>query len=189
MRKNILLIAAMAFSLTVTGCIGAGPVSDITPPAGENMFPRLTGTNLNGNEIVAPHELSGDYKLLLIAFQREQQSEIDTWLSEVKDMEARYPAFRYYEIPLIYEAGMVTRLWANNGMRSGIQNETARQKTITVYTDRTQFFELMNMEKNSIYAVLVNNKNEIIWRAAGPATSEKLQDLKSRVGGKDDSTG
>ena len=73
------------------------------------------------------------------------------------------------------------RGWVNNGMRSGIPSEKARERTITVYTEREKFLGMMNMQTDNIYTLLVNQDGEILWRAEGDATDEKIRDLKTAI--------
>ncbi len=166
-------------TLFLSACIGSGSVSDVNDPQQQNTFPTLRGIDLTGEEQIIPSKLDGDKKLLLIAFQREQQQQIDTWLNVVKDIEAANNNFRYYEVPVIYEGSAPFRFWVNNGMRSGIQDQTARERTITVYTDRDKFFDIMEMNEDSIYAVLVDQNDQIVWRSSGVSTDEKINELQT----------
>lgn len=55
-------------------------------------FPELKASNLEGRSFALPADFEGERNLLLIAFQREQQQQIDTWLKEMKRFEGRTPA-------------------------------------------------------------------------------------------------
>ena len=141
------------------------------------MFPILSGKNLYGTEYNIPDDLEGKKKLLLVAFKQEQQEQVNTWLDAVKDIETAHKDFRYYELPVIYEGSAPFRFWVNNGMRSGIQDPTARERTITVYTDRDKFWAITNTSEDNIYAFLVDDSGEIIWRTEGVATPDHISDL------------
>jgi len=71
----VILATALAFmpvaGLLVTAAHAAAPVAH---------FPPVTSENLSGKTFHLPADLEGDRNLLLIAFQREQQKNIDTWL-------------------------------------------------------------------------------------------------------------
>ena len=70
--------------------------------------------------------------LVIIAFKREQQNEVDSWIKETKPILQENSALSFYEIPLIYELSTLSRMWINNGMRFGVSNKVARKHTITV---------------------------------------------------------
>ena len=113
-----------------------------------------------------------------MAFKRKQQSEVDTWIKELDPILAKNSQISFYEIPLIYELSTFKRMWVNNGMRFGISDPIARKRTITVYTDRDEFFKITRMKEDSIYALLVNNSGKILWRVGGAANDKKIADLR-----------
>ena len=174
----------------MTSCIGAGNVSAIQKQSGNSdkssqmAFPKMSGLDLHGETIAVPSDLEGQFQIVSIAFLRKQQTEVNTWIdaydNAVQSGLLSKDDVRYYELPVIYEMNAVGRFWANNGMRSGIQDEAARTRTITIYTDRDQFFDIMDMSENSIYTILLDSKGHVLWRQAGALpqdTNELPQDL------------
>jgi len=87
----------------------------------------------------------------------------------------------FYEIPLIYELSVFKRMFLNNGMRFGITDEVARKRTITVYTNRQEFFKITQMKEEQIYALLIDDNGKIIWRVVGIADDKKISDLKKII--------
>ncbi len=162
----------ICLTLPLSGCIGSGSISDVSAPAQQNSFPQLKGIDLTGEERTIPNGLEGEPILLLVAFEQEQQTQVNTWIDIAREIESTHPQFRYYEIPLIYEGSAPFRFWVNNGMRSGIQDPIARMRTITVYTDREKFFEITGMAKDTVYAVLIDSDGKIIWQTDGAASQD-----------------
>jgi hypothetical protein len=84
--KVILFLAATALS---TMTIGWGDVMNIKSErptaAPEGTFPKLTAANLEKQAFSLPEDFAGDRNLLLIAFQREQQQNVDTWQDSSQD--------------------------------------------------------------------------------------------------------
>jgi len=162
------------------GCIGAGKNSSLQfQEEGPQSLPVMTGINLVGEEITLPRQLKGQRNILAFAFEQEQQEDVNSWIPVGEELENAYPDVRFYEVPVIYEMGAVSRMWVNNGMRSGIPSDQARERTITVYTDRDKFLNHMEMNKESIYVVVANPQGEVLWREKGPATDKKVQALKN----------
>jgi hypothetical protein len=176
----IKFLSIIIMTVSLSACIGSGKNSDLASN-GQNMFPSMTGIDLLGEERPLPDSFEGEFNIVSIAFQREQQENVNTWIEAVKPVLAENDNVRYYEVPLIYEMNAMMRGWVNNGMRSGLPSEEARERTITVYTDREKFFDMMNMNEDTIYTLLLNKKGEILWRAEGDATEEKMAELISKI--------
>ena len=164
-------------TLTLSACIGAGSNTPITKPA-QDQFPTLSGIDLLGEERALPQSFKGRFNLIAIGFEREHQRDINSWIDIADNIAQTSPDFRFYEVPVIYELSALSRMWVNNGMRSGIPDEKARERTITVYTDRERFLKFMDMRSDDIYVLLVDHKGSIIWRHKGSTTPNSINMLK-----------
>lgn len=168
-----MVLGAWLFS----GCIGAGPVSNVVT-RGSKKFPALKGTNLQGVEIDVPAGLQGKPRLVAVAFLREQQEDVDTWVAHLDELRKNHPKLSFYEIPMVYKGNVLFRFWLNNGMRSGIPDEQKRRSTITVYTDVEAFLKEVGASTNrQIQVFLLDDEGTIVGRAAGAYSSEKATEL------------
>ena len=131
------IVVGVLGAMSVAGCIPAGENSSIQTagPAGV-MFPEVVGIDLEGDEVTLPGGFAGRRNLVAVAFERNQQPVVDTWIAAAEPLLARDPGLRLYEVPTIYESTALLRLWANNAMRSSITDPVARRRTVTVYLDR-----------------------------------------------------
>ena len=168
-------------ALTLTGCIPSGTNSAIVSAGQPGLvFPQVVGINLDGDSVTVPDDLEGELNLVAVAFERNQQVLVDTWIAEADRLSERYPGLRFYEVPTIYQAQPLFRLWVNNGMRSGITDSTARRRTVTVYVDREQFIhELAIPDLSDIHVLLLDDSGRVLWRAAGPADDESIASLSA----------
>lgn len=198
MKINIALLIVL---ITLQSCIGAGQNSKIV--GGEviktnatkissikkslpksivgESFPQLTGIDLQGNQRQLPQSFSGKLNLVVLAFKREQQVEVDGWIKTFAEISPKNPQINFYEVPLIYELSAPSRWWINNGMRRGVTDEVARSRTITVYTDRTKFFAITKMKSEKIYALLIDKSGKVLWQSEGPSTPESTKDLQKLI--------
>ena len=167
-------------TMTLFGCIGSGQNSPISAQ-NEKTFPGVTGIDLEGKDRQLPAAFSGRKNLVAVAFEREHQDAVNTWIPFAESQMASDPDVRFYEVPLIYEMMGITRMWVNNGMRSGIPDPAARERTITVYTDRDVFTKALNMSTDRIYMLLVDDTGKILWRAEGPRTDALEKSLKAAL--------
>jgi hypothetical protein len=104
---------------------GLGLASDTVVDGGAR-FPRLIASNLEKRTFTLPDDFEGSRNLLLVAFQREQQQQVDTWLREMKQFEGLDPEFRYYELPTIQSPNRLVRWFIDTGMRRDIPDKKAR---------------------------------------------------------------
>lgn len=146
----------LATAAIVTACRHS-PVRAISEN-GAALFPSVSGENLHGETVTFPDDLKGNPALVLVAFKREQQAEVDTWLEQIDAFEAAIPGIRVVETPTISSTRWGWFAWfIDGGMRSGIPDDAARTRTITLYTDVIKFREALGMETDGqIYAVLLD---------------------------------
>jgi hypothetical protein len=142
------------------------------------QFPTVSGSNLKRRKLTLPQDLQGEQNLVLIAFQQWQQAQIDTWIPFARQLEEAYPAVRYYELPTIQRLNTLARTFINEGMRAGIPDVVARERTITLYLDKKAFREALQLpDEDNIYALLLDRQGRILWRAEGSFTPEQGESL------------
>lgn len=177
----ILRLALIAGLLVV----GAGLTWKIMPSKSkllvlrdEPHFPVVSGFNLDRQEFEFPRDFGGDYNLVMVPFQRYHQQIVNTWIPFAQEVEASFPGFIYYELPTIYEMPALSRTFLNEGMRAGIPDQTARERTITLYLNKDTFKSALGIpSEDDIYLFLVNRSGEILWSTTGTYTAEKADGL------------
>ena len=168
--------ARALLSTLLLGTMGAGnmPQSD----ANSARFPKLTATNLENREFHLPQDFAGERNLVLIAFQRDQQKSLDTWLREMPRFQQADAGFQYYELPTIDRLNGLARWFIDSGMRRGIPDKNARARTITLYIDKKPFEESLQLPtEQTVYALLVDRSGKVLWRAEGPFDESKGEGL------------
>ena len=142
-------------------------------------FPTIHASNLERRAFRLPSDFEGERNLVLIAFERDQQENVQTWMPEVKRLLRTYPKLRFYELPAIRRGNPLFRSWIDNAMRAGIPDRETREQTITLYLDKSAFREALGLpHEQNIYALLVDRTGRILWRADGLCTPEKMRDLE-----------
>lgn len=53
-------------------------------------FPQVTGENLNGRRFEIPIQLDAPFSILLVAFYRRQQDDVNTWLDTAREIAAAH---------------------------------------------------------------------------------------------------
>jgi hypothetical protein len=148
-------------------------------------FPPLKASNLNGQELQLPLDFQGDLNLVLIAFRREQQNNVDTWLAQLPKIRQGHPKLAYYELPTISRLNPLTRWFIDKGMRGGIPDKQQRARTITLYIDKKPFREALQLpSEDRIYALLLNKAGEVVWRADGDYCEASGKSLEKFLAGR-----
>lgn len=143
-----------------------------------DFFPTVTGKNLTGQTFTFPENLEKEYNLIAVAFLREQQADVDTWIPRMEALEQQDPQFALFEVPTIREMNAFSRWFIFQGMRSGIPPQQARLRTVTVHIDKEPFKKALGIQtENSIHLYLTDRQGRILWQTEGPWSEEKHQQL------------
>jgi hypothetical protein len=138
------------------------------------QFPKVSGRNLDREHLTFPEDFTGQYNIVLIAFQQWQQTTVNTWLPFVRDQIAVHDGLTYYEFPVIQSMNMLSRWFINEGMRAGIPDPVARQKTITLYLNKRAFRNALDITtEQEITILLVDHDGQVLARSQGQFTPEK----------------
>lgn len=168
-------------TLMLTGCSGS-PLSGQPFDPAAPRFPITAGDNLNQRRIEIPAGLDAPYNLLMVAFLREQQEDVDTWLPTAREIAADHANVEYYELPTVFNGGPLFKMFLDGGMRSGIPAFAARDRTITLYLDTDKFRDLAGIDGSErIWVGLVDREGRVYWSARGPADEAKLLELRRVV--------
>ena len=95
-------------------------------------FPTVAGSALSGERVHLPADLAGAPAVLLVAYRRGTQADIDRW-SAFLGREA--PGLKALELPVI--PALVWRplaTWIDGGMRGGVPRESW-SRVVTLYED------------------------------------------------------
>ena len=146
------------------------------------QFPRVSGFNLNRQEFEFPRDFRGDLNLLFVPFLQFQQAIINAWIPFADKLESAFPELACYELPTINELPALSRTFINEGMRAGIPNARARERTITLYIDMARFMRALGIPtKNEVHVLLVDRQSGILWRTTGSIDSAKGSELAKAI--------
>ena len=181
MKILVWTIASLLVSVIASSKEGPGAAAPENSPGA--YLPSVKASNLEKRYFSLPADFEGDRNLLLVAFEREQQKDVDTWLREMKRFEELDPGFYYYELPTIQRPNAFTRWIIDTGMRRGIPDRKARERTITIYQEKKPFCDaLLITDQKKIYAFLVDREGKVLWRSEGLFDETKGASLRSALG-------
>jgi hypothetical protein len=146
-------------------------------------FPTVKGSNLLRKKLTLPQDFQGKFNLLFIPFQQWQQMEVDSWMALAKDLEEQNNSLVYYELPTIQTRNSFYKMFINEGMRAGIPNPKTRERTITLYLDKTDFRAALGMiDEEHIYVLVIDRQGNELFRTRGPHSPEGEDALRQILG-------
>lgn len=164
--------------LMTTGC-SLHRVTEVVPgPDGQRMFPRVEAQNLLDEAVVLPDDLLGSPVVVHVAFFQKQQELVNTWLAEMGRVERAFAGVRVIETPVIKGRWAVMAGFIDNGMRSGILEQEARARTITLFTDTRDFREALDLPTDKdVYTLLLDADGRVLATEAGVFSEDAFQRL------------
>lgn len=142
------------------------------------QLPAVSGSNLERKKLNLPEDLAGERNLVFVAFQQWQQRQVDSWLPFARQVEETYAGVRYYELPTIQRLNVLAQTFINEGMRAGIPEPVARERTITLYVDKVAFRKALDLPgEENIYILLLDRRGRVLWRGEGAFTPEAGESL------------
>jgi len=143
------------------------------------VFPPLLARNLEGLEVELPEGFAGERNIVAIAFQRNHQSIVDSWVPWFDEQSAADPGLRFYELPTIGRIWAPVRNFIDGGMASAIREPVILQRTLTVYGDMNRVTRPLGIDDRSTIAVLlVDRSGHVLWRASGGFTAPLAHELE-----------
>ena len=152
-----------------------------TVAAVEPRFPEVVTRDLLDAERTLPADLPAERTLVVVAFFRQQQSEVDTWLPALRD------AVRTHGVGLV-EVPVVSGVWSTledqvtNAMKASIPEEADRRATPPYFGDPEPFLDALGLPGTDEIAVaLVARDGRVLWMARGPETPESVRALRAAL--------
>jgi hypothetical protein len=146
------------------------------------VFPALTSYSLDKTKLNLPSSLAGQLNLLLISFQPEQQTQIDTWMPLAQAFQHTNFNFRWYRMPVSGPVNFIFRWWDNSSMRSDETDPETWPWIVPLYVDKNSFRRDLQIPNERQIAIrLVNKEGRVLWRAEGPLTPDKRASLTAAI--------
>ncbi|MDQ2666510.1 MAG: hypothetical protein M3Z05_10925 [Gemmatimonadota bacterium] len=158
------------------------PTSAIVAPDSTLRFPKVEGSNLEGRHFSLPNDFEGELNIVLVAFRREQQDDVDTWVPFLKSMAEAHAGLKAYELPTLNRSYRLVRRFIDGGMARGIPAKATRETTITLYIDKAPFKSALGITaEDRIVTLLVSREGRVLWRGDGRHTESAAADLASEI--------
>jgi len=144
-------------------------------------FPIIVAETLSGKKITFPEVTKGKFAFILIAFKRQTQGEVDSWLDPFIKEFGKHKSVTFYEIPMISTGWKWMSGWIDAGMRAGVP-KSKHDHVATYYGPLSKYFNHFNVkDPGTVYVFLLDKQGNIIYKNSGPADDYKLSELRRFV--------
>src|ERR1700733_1377252 len=170
------LLRTLAFTLFIVPCALAAPQnSPVSSPA---VLPPVSAYALDRAKVTLPKDFAAPFNLLILSFQRDQQSVVDGWLPQLTASAA--PSVQTWMLLVSAPENGLYRWWLNASLRSSLPESQPRRYTVPLYINKRQFLRSLQVSSEQEVVLLLTDKSgHVLWRAAGPVTDAKLAALTS----------
>ena len=146
-------------------------------------FPNITARSLEGREVRLPEGFGGERNMAVVAFQRQQQELVDSWVPWLEERAAADQGFCFYELPTIGRIWIPVRRFIDGGMASAIRDPVIFRRTLTVYGDVGRVTGPLGIEDRSTIALLlVDGTGVVRWSGSGGFIFVSARDLDDALG-------
>jgi hypothetical protein len=148
-----------------------------------DIFPQIKGELLSSKKITLPNHCKGKVSVLIVAFKRGTQPQIDTWTKPLLREFSMNKDFRFIEIPMISGFYSFMSNYINNGMRKGIVRPM-HKNVMTYYGPLSDYFKMFDVENNKLcYLFLLDRDGTIHYMNKGESNEAALQSLIEKTKG------
>lgn len=144
-------------------------------------FPEVSAESLAGTKVSIPESARGNVTLVTVAFLRESQSQLDSWLGPFEQKFGGSEGYTFYEIPMIASGYKFMRFIIDGGMRGGIP-QYKHKNVVTMYGDVEKYMDALHLDPRYGYAFLLDREGIIRFQGQGASTPETLKELFAMAG-------
>lgn len=131
-------------------------------------------------DVDLPDAFVGERNIVVVAFQRQHQRLVDSWVPWFEDQAAIDPGLRFYELPTIGRIWAPVRNFIDGGMAAAIRDPVILQRTLTVYGDVNRVTRPLGIEDRSTIALLlVDGSGHVRWHGSGAVAAPLAHDLET----------
>lgn len=144
-------------------------------------FPALKGNALSKKEVTLPDDAKGFVTVIIVAFERDTQNQIDTWADTLLKRYDSDNTIKYFEVPMIsgfysFMSGII-----DGGMRGGVP-KPLHDNVVTFYGDRGPYFEAFGVDdKSKCYLFVLDRDGTVKYKERGYSDYPRLSKLFSVI--------
>lgn len=144
----------------------------------ERRFPNISARNLEGLGVNLPEAFAGQRNVVIVAFEREHQPAVDSWVPWLEQQSESDPELQFYEIPTIGQIFAPARNLIDGRMAAIIRDPIILRRTMTVYGDVSKLTEPLGIvDRSTITVLVVQSDGSVTFSATGGFTPQLAEQL------------
>ncbi len=133
------------------------------------QFSVVNGENLDGDTLTMPIDFSGELNLIVMPFDRNQQSSAINWLLTFQAIIAQHPQVNYYSIAALENLAPAIRFLVVQGLNVAVTDTEVRERTFVLFLENQQSFvdALGDGDMSEMRVLIVNREGQVLWQYIG----------------------
>lgn len=148
----------------------------LATPAFAGSLPQVDGKDPDGTEVSLPTDLRGDVTLLVLGFERKQDTTLEGWRAAARELRGEHPGLEYLVMPVLPSGLFLLGRAIRSGLRDQHPSAEERRRTVLLFTDTDDLREALGVGTGTaVRAVLVDRSGAVLWWASGEADKPGLK--------------
>jgi|GEM_PF-1098011 len=147
------------------------------------QLPTITGANLAGQTRTFPAAFTQPYQLVVMPFNREQQSRVLDFVPLLQEVSANRADLGYYSLAALPNLSAPIRLLVSGGMNMAVTDPTVREAAYIFYVeDQAAVLQALNLpDAKTIRIYLLDQTGHVLWQASGDFTPELANAIRKAI--------
>lgn len=152
----------------------------------QEIFPEISCSNLNDKSIVIPKNTKGKVTILALAYSKEAENDLKTWLQPAYDKFINQNQAMPYDVNLFFIPMFTGAKAASaNSAKEKIKKETDPElhPYILIYKGELEKYKsALGMDKKDTpYFFILDENGKIIYKTSGAYSDEKMDELEDNI--------
>jgi hypothetical protein len=183
---SLLVIAICAVGLALMWSAPATSsvqISCLTREEACLQLPTITGSNLAGQTQSFPAAFTKPYQLVVMPFDREQQTRVLDFAQLFQELSAARPDLGYYSMAALTDLAAPIRLLVSGGMIAVVTDPAVRDAAYIFYLeDQPAFLQALDLpDTEAIRVFIFDQAGSVLWQASGDYTPELAASIRSAI--------
>jgi hypothetical protein len=147
------------------------------------VLPAVSGTDINNQRVHFPDAFTKDYYLLVMPFDRDQQTLAITWLPLFQELAAEHENIYYFNIAALPDLNSAIRLLVVGGLSATVQEAAVRSQVVMLFLEDQQgFLETVAIDDIGLMQVfVVDSDGVLLYRDTGEYDEAKSKALRNFI--------
>jgi hypothetical protein len=148
----------------------------------DQRFPSIPVSDLEGRSLVFPDDIDADTMVAVVAFRRQHQALVDSWVPWLEERQRADPRFAFFEIPCLSVMWTPTRSFIDGGMAAAIKVPTILRRTMTYYGRLARVTGPLGITNTKTITVLaLNQAGTVLAQTTGACVPNEAKALAVRL--------